>query len=375
MDYVADYVFSGTYDPGVNPFIAAGSPVAPLMTGYMGSVDAGGSADTNTVTLRHLSAGSYDLYLFVCGRSDGQRRVDVFAANGQSAVCGPNNNNYALIAGVNYVHLTPLVAGDGVLKIGMYGTTDNGQGLMNGIQLFGPVTTPSLFLSSDTARIRRDQLRWTENHADGRVWRVSNPALQWKVNKGSGFVNVSASATNASLILSNAQTGDTGSYALYASNIVGTSNSTPFALVVLPAPAANFGINVNAQFDGTTFTGSHATPQVGPAVIGNAGDYLESGQQPQSRWRDTNRILGTISGLVDAIGIGTSLSLSYLGDQDYNSGVNTPFTGSGSPAENLMQAALRVINGQTGTVSSRDSRREGMMCISIRPPEAHCKPP
>jgi PKD repeat protein len=352
MDYVADYVFSGAFDPGVNPFVAAGSPVAPLMTGYMGSVSTGGSADTNTVTLRHLSAGSYDLYLFVCGRSDGQGRIDELTANGQSAVCGPNNNNNTLMAGVNYVHLTPLVAGDGVLKISMYGTTDNGQGLLNGFQLFGPVTTPSLFLSSDTS---------SDSPATNYVGRkitltaafggFPTPALQWKVDKGGGFVNVSASATNASLILSNAATDDTGSYALFASNIVGTGNSTPLALVILPAPTASFGINVNVQFDGTTYTGSHATPQVGPAVIGNAGDYWNPVSNPNPVGADTNRILGTISGLLDAIEIGTSFSLSYLADQDYNSGANTPFAGSGSPAENLMQAALRVINGGAGTVS------------------------
>ena len=86
MDYVADYIFSGTYDPGVNPFKAAGSPVAPLMTGYMGSVSQGSTADTNTITLRHLVPGIYDLYFYVCGRSDGQTRVDVFSANNQKAL-------------------------------------------------------------------------------------------------------------------------------------------------------------------------------------------------------------------------------------------------------------------------------------------------
>jgi PKD repeat protein len=352
MDYVADYIFSGAFDPGVNPFVAAGSPVAPLMTGYMGSVSTSGSADTNTVTLHHLSAGSYDLYLFVCGRSDGQGRIDVLTANGQSAVCGPNNNNNTLMPGVNYVHLTPLVAGDGVLKISMYGTTDNGQGLMNGIQLFGPVTTPTLFLSSDTSCDSP-----ATNYAGRNITLKAafsgfpTPTLQWMVNKGSGFVNVSAGATNASLTLSNAGTTDTGSYALYASNIVGTSNSTPFSIVVLPAPTTNFGINVNAQFDGTTFTGSHATPQVGPAVVGNAGDYWNPVSNPNPVGGDTNRILGSILGLLDATGIGTSYNLSYLADEDYNSGVNTPFTGSGSPAEDLMQAALLVIDGLTGSVS------------------------
>ncbi|MBW8863602.1 MAG: immunoglobulin domain-containing protein, partial [Verrucomicrobia bacterium] len=239
MDYVGDYIFNGAAFGFSNPFITAGSPVAPLMTGYMGSVSQGSSPDTNTVTFHHLIPGSYDLYLFANGRSDGQTRIDVFTANGQTAVCGPNSGNSTLIAGTNYVHLTPTITSNGVLNISMYGTTDNGQGLWNGFQLYGPVTTPTLFLSSDTTSDSP-----STNYAGRNITLTAGfggfptPTLQWKVNKGSGFVNVSASATNASLTLANAQTSDTGSYALFASNVVGISNSTPMALVVLPAPTA-----------------------------------------------------------------------------------------------------------------------------------------
>jgi len=352
MDYAGDYIFNGSAFGFSNPFIDAGSPVAPLMTGYMGSVSQGSVPDTNTVTLRNLTPGSYDLYLFSNGRSDGQGRITVFSANGQTAVCGPNNGNNTLIAGTNYVHLTPTVTTNGVLNLSAVGTTDNGQGLMNGFQVYGPVTAPTLFLSSDTTSDSP-----ATNYAGRNITLTAGfggypePALQWKVDKGSGFVNVSASATNSSLTLANVQTGDAGSYALFASNTVGTSNSTPMALVILPAPTANFAVNVNVQFDGTAFNGVHATPQVGPAVIGNAGDFWNPVSNPNPVGGDTNRISGSIVGLLDALNIGSSWNLSYLGDADFNSQGANPFFGSGSPAENLMQAALRITGRRTGTLS------------------------
>jgi PKD repeat protein len=352
MDYVGDYIFNGAAFGNSNPFKDAGAPYANLMTGYMGSVSQGSVPDTNTVTLHHLTPGSYDLYLFSNGRTDGQGRITVFSANGQTAVCGPNSGNYTLIAGANYVHLIPTVTTNGVLNISAIGTTDNGQGLWNGIQVYGPVTAPTLALSSDTTSDSPGS-----NYAGRNITLTAGfagfptPTLQWKVDKGSGFVNVSASATNSSLTLANAQTSDAGSYALFAANVVGVLNSTPMALTILPAPTGSFGVNVNAQFDGTTFTGTHATPQVGPAVIGNASDYWNPVSNPNPVGGDTNRISSSIVGLLDALNIGTSWNLSYLGDQDYNSGTANPFAGSGSPAENLMQAALRITGGRTGTVS------------------------
>jgi len=121
------------------------------MNGYMGSVTTT-TVDTNTITLRHLVPGIYDLYLYACGRADGQDRVNIISANNQNGVvCGPNNNNYQLTSGVNYVHLTPTVTADGVLNISYYGITDNGQGLLNGFQLNGPDTNISLTLSVDTS--------------------------------------------------------------------------------------------------------------------------------------------------------------------------------------------------------------------------------
>ena len=56
---------------------------------------------------------------------------------------------------------------------------------------------------------------------------------QWKVDKGSGFVAVSPGATNSVLILSNARVADTGRYALFATNRLAATNTTPVPLVVV----------------------------------------------------------------------------------------------------------------------------------------------
>ena len=130
LDYVGDYLFNGAAFGFTFPF--AGTPVANLMQGYMGSVSNGGNPDTNRITLHNLTPGAYDLYLYSAARSDGQSRLAVFAANASTAVCGPNSGVTNLVAGTNYVHLTPIVGGDGLLTISYYGTADAGQSQMNG---------------------------------------------------------------------------------------------------------------------------------------------------------------------------------------------------------------------------------------------------
>jgi PKD repeat protein len=172
------------------------------------------------------------------------------------------------------------------------------------------------------------------------------PSLQWEVDKGSGFVTIPG-ATNSALTLTNLQTTDSGNYALFATNIAGALNSTPLTLNVqtLPSPLA-----INVQFDGTTYTGSHATPQVGGAVIGGGSDYWNPVSNPNPLVGDTNRISGSLV-LSDANNYGTPMSLTYTANQDYNNGNNTPFHGSGSPAVNLMQASLVTLNSNTASVT------------------------
>ncbi len=57
--------------------------------------------------------------------------------------------------------------------------------------------------------------------------------LQWKVDKGSGFEAVSRSATNSVFTISNAVIANTGLYALFATNCVGGTKTTPVPLVVV----------------------------------------------------------------------------------------------------------------------------------------------
>ena len=352
MDYVADYLFNGRAFGASGPFYDGGSPYRDLMTGYMGSVSTGGNPDTNTVTLHNLKPGSYDLYLYAAGRNDGQTRVNVLTANGLTAVCGPNSGNNTFIAGTNYVHLTPTVTSNGLLNLSMYGTADAGQGLMNGFQLNGPVTLPSLFLSSDTT---------SDSPATNYVGRTVTlaaafsgnppPVLQWKVDHGGGFTNVSAGATNGTLILPNVQTSDSGSYSLFASNVVGVSNSTPLALTVLAVPNTNFGVNLNVQFVGTSRGTGFAQTQSGPGNIGNAGDLWNPVSNPNPVLPSTAPIFGNGQILADAAGVGTTMTIDYTGNADLNSGINSPFFTSGSPVENLMQACLTGENGNSATVT------------------------
>ncbi len=346
MDYIADYIFNGTAFGFGNPFTAVGSPYANLMSGYMGSVTTSGP-DTNTIILRNLTPGIYDIYFYVCGRSDGQGRVDVLFANDQSAVCGPNSNSFTLTAGQNYVHLTPTVTTNGVLNISFYGTTDNGQGLLNGFQLNGPDTNVSLTLSSDTT------CDSPLNDYVGRTLTFSaafagfpKPSLQWEVNKGSGYLPITG-ATNSTLTLADMQTTDSGQYALLATNAAGNLTSTGLMLNVQPLPSL---LSIDVQFDGTSYTGTHSAAQVGPAVIGNASDFWNPVSNPNPVGADTNPISGSVL-LSDVSDYGTPLTLDYTGNQDYDNAGSTPFNGSGSPAANLMQGSLVTINGTTGTVT------------------------
>jgi PKD repeat protein len=351
MDYVGDYIFNSTAY-GSNPFKDVGSPVAHLMSGYMGSVTQSGNpaGDTNTITLHNLLPGIYDLYLYGCGANDGQTRVNVYTANGQSAVCGPNSGSSTLTAGVNYVHLTPTVTTNGLLNISYIGTADNGQALLDGFQVSGPSTAYNIFQTTDTS---------SDSPATDYVGRTvtfsaafggnPTPTLQWEVNKGSGYVNV-PNATNSTLTLPNVQTTDSGSYSLYATNVAGGLNSTPWTLTVQALPSV---MAVNVQFAGSSRGSSLAAPQVGAAVIGGGSDFWNpvSNPNPTGATPATNMISGSILGLTDTGSVGTSLSLAYTGNTILNSSTGTPFNGSGSPAANLMQACLGVENTNTGTVT------------------------
>lgn len=56
-------------------------------------------------------------------------------------------------------------------------------------------------------------------------------ALQWKVDKGYGFIAIPG-ATNATFRIGNAQVVDSGYYSLFATNSAGGTNTAPVPLIV-----------------------------------------------------------------------------------------------------------------------------------------------
>ena len=62
---------------------------------------------------------------------------------------------------------------------------------------------------------------------------------QWQVDTGSGFTGIGITATvNRTLVLTNVQAGNNGSYQFVATNAIGNASSTPATLTVLAAPTA-----------------------------------------------------------------------------------------------------------------------------------------
>ena len=55
------------------------------------------------------------------------------------------------------------------------------------------------------------------------------------MDRGTGFVPVSAAATNAVFKIPNAHLSDTGRYTLFATNAVGSLRTTPVPLVIVEA--------------------------------------------------------------------------------------------------------------------------------------------
>ena len=60
-------------------------------------------------------------------------------------------------------------------------------------------------------------------------------ALQWKVDKGGGFVAIPG-ATNWTFWIGDALVSDSGFYSLFASNSVGSIHTTPQRLIVMELP-------------------------------------------------------------------------------------------------------------------------------------------
>ena len=78
------------------------------------------------------------------------------------------------------------------------------------------------------------------------IFGFPTPQLQWKFNDGISTTSI-AGATNQTLTLSNLQLTNAGSYALYATNSIGATNSSAAALSLVPAPDSAYAHAVLAN--------------------------------------------------------------------------------------------------------------------------------
>ncbi len=94
-------------------------------------------------------------------------------------------------------------------------------------------------------------------------------SYQWQVDKGTGPTNI-VGQTNITLTLTNLQVADSGSYSLYATNILGPNSSTPATLTVHATPSGP--VTVNFQWHSTE--GGDAGIYSGAGITGfGAGTY------------------------------------------------------------------------------------------------------
>ena len=155
---------------------------------------------------------------------------------------------------------------------------------------------------------------------------------QWEVNTGSGFVPLTG-ATNTTLTLTNLQLINSGaSYSLFASNLAGSSNSTPVTLSVLALPTNSLGINV--QFTGSWAGGGNCPTYTGAAVIGGGADVWNAVSNPTGGISPAGLAGGTNLVLFDTGNITTPITMDYVADYifsgTYDPGVN-PLIAAGSP--------------------------------------------
>jgi PKD repeat protein len=133
LDYTGNQIFNN----GVNtPFNGSGSPAAFLMEASLIILN----TNTATVTMHSIPAGVYDLYLYSCASSAAQGIVTRFSANDSFGTAGPSSSNTVLTLQTNYIHLTPTVTANGLLRLSFVGNV-TGQGNLNGIQFTGPGAT------------------------------------------------------------------------------------------------------------------------------------------------------------------------------------------------------------------------------------------
>jgi hypothetical protein len=132
---------------------------------------------TATVTLHGILPGTYDLYLYSSAGNGGQANVSQFTANGVSTIAGPNSALNILTEHTNYVHLTPVVTGNGLLNISLVGS-GTAQAQLNGFQLSGPGATNLVV----TVGIQKNGSQVTLTWPNGTLLETTNLLSAWITN-------------------------------------------------------------------------------------------------------------------------------------------------------------------------------------------------
>jgi hypothetical protein len=148
-------------------------------------------------------------------------------------------------------------------------------------------------------------------------------AYRWQVDKGTGYTNI-VGRTNTSLVLTNLKLSDAGTYTLYASNSVGTGNSSGATLTVYPQPAGP--VTVNFQWHSTE--GGDAGTYAGAGIPGfGTGTYWNQITGPSYWSPGTYSSLGGYAddGITDC---GMSCTLTTGGSWSQTAGSMVPLLDS-----------------------------------------------
>ena len=141
-------------------------------------------------------------------------------------------------------------------------------------------------------------------------------AYQWQVNTGTGLTNI-VGQTNTTLVLTNLQVSDSGSYSLFASNSVGTANSSPAPLTVHPQPTGPQ--TVNFQWHSTE--GGDAGTYAGAGLAGfGSGVYWNQVDGPAA-WQPGTYT--SSSGLADDGATDTGISWGLVTDGSWSQTADT----------------------------------------------------
>jgi len=156
-------------------------------------------------------------------------------------------------------------------------------------------------------------------------------AYQWQANTGTGYTNVPAATAN-SLTLTNVQFGNAGSYQLVATNIVGSSTSSPVVLTVNDVANAKYQWSAPVPFNG--LNADQILTNVAGAIIDGASFGPTAWPVTLSSGRiihfTTDGSIAICSGLGTSAGAYPSGTSNTTGNTNFNAVLNE-FNWDGGP--------------------------------------------